>query len=188
MVVGDRQVAGARALLALQEAAPAASGAGWSASVSGTDVPDTTSGFRAYNREAALQLLVVSNFTYTLESLIQAGRTLVAIEHVPVGGQPPRARVAAVRLQRRLRAPQRARRSSARFVLYKPLRFFAIVAGGLRPRNAGRLPRPSWSTSIRTGDPSGHLQSLIVAAVLALIAVQMLGARGSSAMRSPASG
>ena len=51
---------------------------------SGTGVPDTTSGFRAYNREAALQLQVVSKFTYTLESLIQAGKMLVAVEHVPV--------------------------------------------------------------------------------------------------------
>src|ERR671915_2276252 len=51
---------------------------------SGTSVPDTTSGFRAYNREAALQLLVVDNYTYTLESLIQAGRGLVAIEDVPI--------------------------------------------------------------------------------------------------------
>src|SRR3546814_13227256 len=52
---------------------------------SGTDVPDATSGFRAYNREAALNLTVVSKFTYTLESLIQAGKGLVAVDHVPVG-------------------------------------------------------------------------------------------------------
>ena len=52
---------------------------------SGTDVPDATSGFRAYNREAALGLVVVSKFTYTLESLIQAGKSLTAVAHVPVG-------------------------------------------------------------------------------------------------------
>ncbi|MBA2793005.1 MAG: glycosyltransferase family 2 protein, partial [Thermoleophilaceae bacterium] len=51
---------------------------------SGTTVPDTTSGFRAYNREAALQMQVVSKFTYTLETIIQAGKMLVAIEHVPI--------------------------------------------------------------------------------------------------------
>ena len=55
---------------------------------SGTRVPDTTSGFRAYNREAALQLLVVSNYTYTLESLIQAGKMPVAVEHVPIAPNP----------------------------------------------------------------------------------------------------
>src|SRR5215208_4587221 len=50
--------------------------------VSGTKITDATSGFRAYNREAALQLLVVDNFTYTLESLIQAGKMLVAVDEV----------------------------------------------------------------------------------------------------------
>ena len=53
-----------------------------------TDVPDTTSGFRAYNREAALQMAVVSRFTYTLETIIQAGKLLVAVEDVPVRTNP----------------------------------------------------------------------------------------------------
>ena len=51
---------------------------------SDTDVPDTTSGFRAYNREAAIQMAVVSKYTYTLETIIQAGKLLVATEHVPI--------------------------------------------------------------------------------------------------------
>ncbi len=55
---------------------------------SATRVPDTTSGFRAYNREAALQVLAVSKFTYTLETIIQAGKLLVAVEHVPVHTNP----------------------------------------------------------------------------------------------------
>ena len=49
-----------------------------------TNVPDTTSGFRAYNREAAMSMQVVSKFTYTLETIIQAGKMTVAIDHVPV--------------------------------------------------------------------------------------------------------
>ena len=53
-----------------------------------TDVPDATSGFRAYNREAALALQVVSKFTYTLETIIQAGKMTVAIDHVPVRTNP----------------------------------------------------------------------------------------------------
>ena len=55
---------------------------------SSTSVPDTTSGFRAYNREAAIQMLVVSKFTYTLETIIQAGKLLVAIDHVPMRTNP----------------------------------------------------------------------------------------------------
>ena len=55
---------------------------------SSTEVPDVTSGFRAYNREAALQVQVVSSFTYTLETIIQAGKLLVALDHVPVRTNP----------------------------------------------------------------------------------------------------
>ena len=55
---------------------------------SDTEVPDTTSGFRAYNREAAIQMAVVSKFTYTLETIIQAGKLLVAIDHVPIRTNP----------------------------------------------------------------------------------------------------
>src|SRR5881409_1091876 len=53
-----------------------------------TSVPDTTSGFRAYNREAAIQLQVVSKYTYTLETIIQAGKFLVATDHVPIRTNP----------------------------------------------------------------------------------------------------
>jgi glycosyltransferase involved in cell wall biosynthesis len=56
--------------------------------VSGTSVPDTTSGFRAYTREAALRMTIVSEFSYTLESIIQAGKKRMAIAHVPVAVNP----------------------------------------------------------------------------------------------------
>ncbi len=56
--------------------------------VSGTQVPDTTSGFRAYTREAALRTTIVSEFSYTLESIIQAGKKRMAIAHVPIRTNP----------------------------------------------------------------------------------------------------
>src|SRR4029079_17493854 len=56
--------------------------------VSNTTVPDTTSGFRAYTREAALRMHIVSEFSYTLESIIQAGKKRMAIAHVPVVTNP----------------------------------------------------------------------------------------------------
>src|SRR3954469_7335016 len=55
---------------------------------SDTSIPDTTSGFRAYNREAAIQVQVVSKYTYTLETIIQAGKMLGAIEHTPIRTNP----------------------------------------------------------------------------------------------------
>jgi glycosyltransferase involved in cell wall biosynthesis len=56
--------------------------------VSNTSVPDTTSGFRAYTRDAALRMTIVSEFSYTLESIIQAGKKRMAIAHVAVGTNP----------------------------------------------------------------------------------------------------
>jgi len=83
MVVGDRQVgtiahfsAGKKLLQRL--------GSWVVRQASSTEIPDTTSGFRAYNREAALSMQAVSRFTYTLETIIQAGKLLVAVEHVPI--------------------------------------------------------------------------------------------------------
>ena len=107
MVVGDRQVSQIEHFSGAKKALQRL-GSWVVRRLSGTEIADTTSGFRAYNREAALQLLVVDNFTYTLESLIQAGKMLVAVDQVEVGDQPADPRVAPVRLDRLLRAPQRA--------------------------------------------------------------------------------
>ncbi len=70
--------------------------------VSNTTVPDTTSGFRAYTREAALRMTIVSEFSYTLESIIQAGKKRMAIAHVPVATNPRTRDVAPVRQRLRL--------------------------------------------------------------------------------------
>ena len=83
MVVGDREVAGIEHFSPLKKRLQRL-GSAIVRRASDTDVPDTTSGFRAYNREAALQVQVVSKFTYTLESIIQAGKMLVAVDHVPI--------------------------------------------------------------------------------------------------------
>ncbi|MGI8748987.1 MAG: glycosyltransferase family 2 protein, partial [Thermoleophilaceae bacterium] len=83
MVVGDRQVMTIEHFSPLKKSLQRL-GSWVVRRASDTDVPDTTSGFRAYNREAALSLQVVSKFTYTLETIIQAGKLTVAVDHVPV--------------------------------------------------------------------------------------------------------
>ncbi len=87
MVVGDRQVHTIEHFSAAKKLLQR-----WGSWVvrqaSSTEIPDTTSGFRAYNREAALQMQAVSKFTYTLETIIQAGKLLVAVDHVPVRTNP----------------------------------------------------------------------------------------------------
>ena len=87
MVVGDREVSEIEHFSPLKKALQRL-GSWVVRQASDTDVPDTTSGFRAYNREAAIQMLVVSKFTYTLETIIQAGKMLVAIDHVPIRTNP----------------------------------------------------------------------------------------------------
>jgi glycosyltransferase involved in cell wall biosynthesis len=138
---------------------------------SGTKVLDTTSGFRAYNREAALQLIVVSRYTYTLESLIQAGKMSVAIEDVPI---TPNETERESRLVGSTSAYVR-RNAFAIFrayTLYEPLRVFMLLTMVFAV-----LALAAWSPWlldwIVNGDRSGHIQSLILGAVLMLAAVQM---------------
>src|SRR3954470_9016828 len=83
MVVGDRQVMTIEHFSPLKKTLQRL-GSWVVRQASETTVPDTTSGFRAYNREAALQLQVVSKYTYTLETIIQAGKMTVAVDHVPI--------------------------------------------------------------------------------------------------------
>ncbi|MDQ3492899.1 MAG: glycosyltransferase family 2 protein, partial [Chloroflexota bacterium] len=83
MVVGDREVMTIEHFSPLKKQLQRL-GSAVVRRASETTVPDTTSGFRAYNREAALGMNVVSKFTYTLETIIQAGKLLVATAHVPI--------------------------------------------------------------------------------------------------------
>jgi glycosyltransferase involved in cell wall biosynthesis len=140
---------------------------------SGTEVADTTSGFRAYDREAALQLQVVSSFTYTLESLIQAGKMLVALDQVEIRTNP-QSRGSRLfpstwnYVRRNALAVFRA------YAMYEPLRVFTIAALVLAVAALAAW-MPFLIDWILNGDRSGHIQSLILGAVLALASVQMFG-------------
>ena len=131
---------------------------------SSTDVPDTTSGFRAYNREAALQIIIVSRFTYTLESIIQAGKQLVAIDHVPIRTNP---RTRESRLFPSMWSYVRRNAVSIFriYAQYEPLRVFLAVAGDPAARGASACGCAS-SSPTSEGKGAGHVQSLILGAVL----------------------
>ncbi|HEU5106060.1 MAG TPA: glycosyltransferase family 2 protein [Solirubrobacterales bacterium] len=139
--------------------------------LSGTDVSDATSGFRAYNREAALQLLVVDNFTYTLESLIQAGKMLIAVDEVEISTNPKTR-------ESRLFASTGAyvRRNGPAilriYARYEPLRAFA-TAGAVALFLAVCAWLPFLIDWIFNGDSTGHIQSLILGAVLFIAAMQL---------------
>ncbi|MET0614493.1 MAG: glycosyltransferase family 2 protein [Thermoleophilaceae bacterium] len=138
---------------------------------SGTDVPDTTSGFRSYNREAALQIQVVSKFTYTLESIIQAGKMVVAVDHVPV-------RTNEQTRESRLFPSMWAyvRRNTVSifriYTLYEPLRVFMFAAV-----ITGLVGAVIWARFLYfyffSDTPGSHVQSLILGSTLFVVAVQL---------------
>jgi glycosyltransferase involved in cell wall biosynthesis len=162
MVVGDRQVMEIEHFSPLKKRLQRL-GSEVVRRASNTDVPDTTSGFRAYNREAAIQMAVVSKFTYTLETIIQAGKLLVAIDHVPVRTNEK------TRESRLFPSMWSYVRTNAISIFrvyaqYEPLRVFwgaailvALAALGVWTRFA-----VAWIG----GNGSGHVQSLILGAVL----------------------
>ena len=91
MVIGDRDAAPLEHF-GLDEAPAAGLGSWVVRQLSGTTVPDATSGFRAFSRRAALRLNVFTKFTYTLETIIQAGKKHIPIAHVPIAANPDRGR------------------------------------------------------------------------------------------------
>jgi hypothetical protein len=173
MVVGDRQTDTIEHFSPLKKALQRL-GSWVVRQASETDVPDTTSGFRAYNREAALQMAVVSRFTYTLETIIQAGKMLVATDHVPIATNPQ------TRESRLFPSMwSYVRRNSVSifriYSQYEPLRIFWGLAALI-----GLAALVVWARYLYfyiEGDGAGHVQSLILGAVL-FNAALLLGALG----------
>ncbi len=136
--------------------------------LSNTNVPDAASGFRAFDRRAALRLNVISDFTYTLETLVQAGKKQLAVTHVPV-------RTRKTRPSRLFRSiPNYLRRSFVTLVriysLYEPIRVFWTL-GGLMVLGGLVLGVRFVLYNFLYG-PQGLIQSLILAAALTIIGVQ----------------
>ncbi len=173
MVVGDREVMSIEHFSPLKKTLQRL-GSWVVRRASGTTVPDTTSGFRAYNREAALQMQVVSKFTYTLETIIQAGKLLVALDHVPIRTNP---KTRESRLFPSMGAYVRRNAISIFrvYAQYEPLKVFwggAIVVG-----IAALAVWVRFLVAFIGGEGAGHVQSLILGAVL-FIAAMLLGALG----------
>jgi glycosyltransferase involved in cell wall biosynthesis len=174
MVVGDRQVMTIEHFSPLKKSLQRL-GSWVVRRASGTEVPDTTSGFRAYNREAALALQVVSRFTYTLETIIQAGKMTVAVSHVPI------------RTNDKLRESRLfpsmwsyVRRNTVSifriYTMYEPLRVFMTLAVIVA------IPAVFWwgrwfYLGIFGSGFAGHVQSLVIGGTLLVISA-LLAALG----------
>jgi len=143
--------------------------------LSGTSIPDTTSGFRAFSREAALKLNVLSRFTYTLETIIQAGKKNIAICHVPVRTNPTTRDSRLFSsiwsyIKRSLSTILRI------YTIYEPLKIFMYIGGSVFLAGLILLGRflYFYFFNIR---PYGHIQSVIIAGVLLIIGL-LIGAIG----------
>jgi glycosyltransferase involved in cell wall biosynthesis len=176
MVVGDRQVMTIEHFSPLKKMLQRLGS--WAVRrASDTDVPDTTSGFRAYNREAALTLQVVSKFTYTLETIIQAGKLTVAVDHVPVKTNE---KLRESRLFPSMSSYVRRNGVSIFriYAQYEPLRVFMTLAAitGL----VGLIVFLRFFIAFIDGEGNGHIQSLILGAVLfnAAVVLAALGVIG----------
>jgi len=142
-----------------------------------TEVPDTTSGFRAYNREAAIQMAVVSKYTYTLETIIQAGKLLVATDHVAIGTNP-KTRESRLFPSMGSYVRRNAVAIARIYTQYEPLRVFSAIA--LLLFLLALVPWIRFLVAYLGGEGAGHVQSLILGAVLfnAAVVVGVLGVLG----------
>ncbi len=136
---------------------------------SGTDITDATSGFRAFTRDTALRLSVFSGYTYTLETIIQAGKKGIPMASVPVETNP---KLRDSRLIRSL--PHYLISSSGTilriFLMYEPLRVFLTL--GVLPFLAGLSLLARFMVFYIGGQGQGHIQSLIAAAILIVLGLQ----------------
>jgi glycosyltransferase involved in cell wall biosynthesis len=133
---------------------------------SGTNIPDATSGFRAFSRIAALHLVIFSSYTYTLETIIQAGKKGLSVTSVPILTNTM------FRESRLIHSiPRYVLRSAGTilriFLMYEPLHVFLTL--GMFPIIAGSLLLIRFSYFYITEGGAGHIQSLIIASILIIL-------------------
>lgn len=131
-----------------------------------TDIPDAPSGFRAFSREAAMRINVINDYTYTLETIVQAGRNKMAIVSVPIRTNPE------LRKSRLFHSMYGYIKKSIltifrALMMYKPLYCFTLVAAV--PSIIGLLLGIRFMIYYFTGNGNGHTQSLMLACTLLII-------------------
>jgi glycosyltransferase involved in cell wall biosynthesis len=138
---------------------------------SGLTVPDATSGFRAFSREAALRIMVLSDYSYTLETLIQAGARNLVVVYVPVR---TRAQLRESRLVHNIPdyLLQSAQTVVRAYAMFQPMRIFLLIGAALIL--IGLVPAARFLYNLFAGSGTGHIQSLIFAAIFLIVGFQVL--------------
>jgi len=137
--------------------------------VSGTEVPDAASGFRAYSREAALRLNILTRYSYTLETIIQAGKLGLTVKSVPIETNAP---TRPSRLQRNMWHFIKAQAGTIMrlYAFYEPLRTFSYIASPFLVVGLGAWLR-FFYFFYTNQNPTGHLQSITIGTGLILVGV-----------------
>lgn len=150
---------------------------------SNTDIPDATSGFRAFQREAALKLTIYTEYTYTLETIIQAGKKGIVLTSVPVKTNPVtrRSRLISNTFIYVVRSALTIVRV---FLMYEALRVFLSIS--VPPLLLGLFLLFRFLYFYLSGSGGGHIQSLVVATILLTIGFQtfLLGLIGDLIARN----
>ena len=172
IAIGDRQTSDIEHFSPLKRLLQKA-GSATVRGLSGTTVRDAPSGFRAYSREAALRLTVLSNFSYTLETIIQAGKMGLKIIDIPIETNPP------------LR-PSRLHKSMAQFVFrqaatmlrlyafYEPLRTFSTLSVPFLAVGGATWLRFAYIAYMGQSGIGRHIQSLTIGTGLILVGILVL--------------
>lgn len=131
-----------------------------------SDIPDAPSGFRAYSREAAMQLNVTNEYTYTLETIVQAGRNKIPMGSVPIrtNGELRPSRLFNSMMGYVKKSMVTIMRA---YIMYKPLKFFTTLA--LIPFLIGLGIGVRFLVFFAMGEGGGHVQSLILSSTLMMI-------------------
>lgn len=138
--------------------------------LSSAEVQDAPSGFRAFSRHAALQLNIFDNYTYTMETLLQANAKGLKVVSVPIRVNP------ALRKSRLVKnifdyVFKSAKTTMRMFIVYRPFRFFITIAGISGAMGLILIARFLYFFAL--GNGNGHVQSLIFAAIFMIAAVQL---------------
>lgn len=136
-----------------------------------TDIPDAPSGFRAYSRDAAMHMNVVNEYTYTLETIVQAGRNKMAITSVPIrtNGELRPSRL----FNSMMGYVKKSMLTIIRaFLMYRPLMFFSTLGGIMSLVGVGIGIR--FLCYLFAGTGAGHVQSLILASMMIILGVMTI--------------
>ena len=171
MVIGSRPISAIRHFSALKRVLQKL-GSAVVRALSGTQVRDAPSGYRAFSRDAALRLMVFSSFTYTLETIVQAGHSNLRLVDVPIRVNGP------TRPSRLFRSiPSYVRRSISdlfsTYLVYRPVRAFGLLASLFWIPSVALAVRYLYFVAL--GEGKGHIQSVIASGVLGTCGFLALG-------------